>query len=190
MFLLNSGANPNNGQNRQKLSKEETRLKIIKGFLVFFVFVLLMGTTLWSVQWFSESLRGFLFWDTAPAPGVFSGSLETSAISILEPATGTDTTAPETSSGGDTINDAEVVLAPVKENLVMPETGEAPKPASLASEPKSFISVEVKDGRENLLASKAENEALPVASVTKLMTALISLEQYDILKKIIVNEGR
>ncbi|MFH1462420.1 MAG: serine hydrolase [bacterium] len=45
-----------------------------------------------------------------------------------------------------------------------------------------------KNGREILLFEKNKDKILPIASLTKLMTALVVLENYDLLKEIVISE--
>jgi len=60
---------------------------------------------------------------------------------------------------------------------------------SLSLEAKSAISLLIdKKGRENVLFEKESDTQLPIASLTKLMTALVVLENYDLSKEITVSQ--
>ncbi len=52
---------------------------------------------------------------------------------------------------------------------------------------KSALSVEFNEESEKILFSQNENEVLPIASLTKLMTALIVLENYDLNQEITIS---
>lgn len=55
---------------------------------------------------------------------------------------------------------------------------------------KSAISVEVdKEGKEKVLFSRAENQKMQIASLTKLMTAVIAVESYDPSLKVRVSRS-
>lgn len=69
-------------------------------------------------------------------------------------------------------------MAPLK-NRFAPE---------LELEAKSAISVLIADDKERILFEKDIDEKLAMASLTKLMTAIITLEHYDLSKEIIISE--
>lgn len=54
---------------------------------------------------------------------------------------------------------------------------------------QSAISIELKNGQDNVLFSKDENKILPIASLTKIMTALVVFEQYDLNQKVVIGES-
>jgi D-alanyl-D-alanine carboxypeptidase len=55
---------------------------------------------------------------------------------------------------------------------------------------ESVISVLIKDnGEERILFEKSSDEVMPIASLTKLMTAWVVLEHYDLSEKITVSES-
>src|SRR3989344_2635966 len=53
---------------------------------------------------------------------------------------------------------------------------------------ESFISIKAENGQYNILLSKNEQDKLPVASLTKLMTALVVLDNYDLNQKVTVSK--
>jgi D-alanyl-D-alanine carboxypeptidase (penicillin-binding protein 5/6) len=60
---------------------------------------------------------------------------------------------------------------------------------NVAIEAQSFTSVFLdKDGQEKILLAKNSQEPLPIASLGKLMTALVVLENYDLAKKITISK--
>ena len=157
MILLNGGSDSSHVQIIENGKKKKNKLSIVKVLLSFFVFVLLIGTTFWSAQW---------FWDKNAVLDVFSGSLETSAANIIESS------------------------VPIKPSILE-------KPLTLKNKEieqfdigaASAISVEIKDGQEAVLFGKLPNQKLPIASLAKLMTSLIVLEQYDLSQKVTVSQG-
>lgn len=54
---------------------------------------------------------------------------------------------------------------------------------------QSYISVNIQAGQGKILFSKNERERLPMASLAKLMTALVVLETYDLAQKVTVSES-
>lgn len=54
---------------------------------------------------------------------------------------------------------------------------------------KAAMSIKINSGEESILFKKNESKKLPIASLTKLMTALIVLENYDLSEEIIISEN-
>ena len=52
---------------------------------------------------------------------------------------------------------------------------------------RSAISTEIVNNETKILFEKSKNKRLPIASLTKLMTALIVLEKYDLNQKIVIS---
>ncbi|MCX6761165.1 MAG: hypothetical protein NTZ84_03650 [Candidatus Nealsonbacteria bacterium] len=78
---------------------------------------------------------------------------------------------------------------------IAPTEKEDPKPIrnkeveDLNIEAKSVLSVRVeKRGKERILFEKQSGQQMPIASLTKLMTALVVLENYDLSKEIVISE--
>jgi D-alanyl-D-alanine carboxypeptidase len=70
------------------------------------------------------------------------------------------------------------ITKPVEE-VVSQKLPERPKKPPLILETKSAISVKIKnDGQERIIFAKDIDKPLPIASLTKLMTALVALENY------------
>lgn len=111
----------------------------------------------------------FTFWGTQSfSKSVYTASLE---ISIY--------------NSSDLINNQETVIT---ENET-PVVADDPVPMKYEFDAKSAISVQIGPDSQEILFSKNETEKLPVASLTKLMTALIVLEKYDLSQKITISES-
>ncbi len=54
---------------------------------------------------------------------------------------------------------------------------------------QSAISIELGNGQSTATFSKNENKVLPIASLTKIMTALIVFEHYDLNQKVVISES-
>lgn len=69
------------------------------------------------------------------------------------------------------------------ENNFLSETG------NLEANIKAAMSIRINSGEDNVLFKKNESKKLPIASLTKLMTALVVLENYDLGQEIIISEN-
>ena len=137
--------------------KNPTRLqKIIKGAVLFFIFFAIAGAMLGSMQWFSESINGFFF-QNAPAQSnkkmhnIFPDALGSVASAI----------------------DQEKLA---EESLVKEVVKEEPWQIQASS----ALSLKISAGNGEILFEKEKEKRLPVASLVKLMTALVVLEHYDL----------
>ncbi len=141
--------------------QESRSRKIATYIFLSFVFLVLVGITFWGVQWFSNSLQGLLIHNNfSPA------SLQTP----IENASASEE-APERISVGES-------SLPLRNW----EAGSLDLSASAA------ISVEVGSGKSKVLFNKNEEKRLPIASLTKLMTAAIILDHYDLTQKITISQ--
>ena len=61
-------------------------------------------------------------------------------------------------------------------------------PKGLQLTAKSALSIEIENGNEKILFKKNEKQQLPIASLTKLMTTLVVLQQYDLNQEVIITE--
>jgi len=78
-------------------------------------------------------------------------------------------------------------IAPVKKENPKPERNTEIEDLSI--EAKSAVSVLVnKRGKERILFEKQSDQQLPIASLTKLMTALVVLKNYDLSREIIISK--
>jgi len=81
---------------------------------------------------------------------------------------------------------AQVNLEKTLESLKPFRTGEV---ENLEIEAKSAVSVLIKnDGTSKILFEKEKNKKLPIASLTKLMTVLVVLENYDLSKTVKISK--
>lgn len=135
--------------------------KIVQLTLAFFAFAFVIGIIFWGMQWFSISLTEFFMMKTAQSQEAFLGSISNSLASV------------ETSNS----QRPSQVLQGTRE----PEKLEISATAALSF--KTNLS-----GERIIYYAKNENSILPIASLTKLMTALVVLENYDLSKETIVSE--
>lgn len=82
-------------------------------------------------------------------------------------------------NGGDLSSDNEQK----QENNFLSETGNP------EANVKAAMSIRIDSGEDNILFKKNETKKLPIASLTKLMTALIVLENYDLDEEITISEN-
>ncbi len=137
--------------------------KIIRGILLFFVFVVLAGIIFWGVMWFSGSVQNISSGKLSKASNIFSGSLATSI---------------------DNASASAKELSAQSPNLLPYRNWQVP---DLKLESQSAISVEFGEGVPKVLFKKNEEEKLPVASLTKLMTALVVLDAYDLSQPVTIS---
>ncbi len=134
--------------------------KIIKFSLLFLVFILLVGIVFWGVQWFSNSLGAMLINDNIFLPGSLQTSLNNTQSSVEK--------------------------IPIVNQDLLPSHNWQVEYLKIGAE--SAISVEIGNGQPKFLFKKNEEKKLPIASLTKLMTALVVLEQYDLNQKVTISE--
>ena len=78
-------------------------------------------------------------------------------------------------------------IAPIKKTNPKPIKNKEVEDLNI--EAKSVVSVLVdKRGKERILFEKQSGEQLPIASLTKLMTALVVLKNYDLSKEIVISK--
>jgi|SRR3989344_1590043 len=133
--------------------------KIMKGVLLFFVFMVSFGAVFWGVQWFSSSVKDLL-------ENRHSFGLQSYAADNAEASVESVSAIPQ-----------NIFPAPLEPQL-------APAPAPL---PEAALSIKMSSDQEEVLFSQDENKKLPVASLTKLMVALVTINQYDLAQKITVS---
>lgn len=147
-----------------ELKKESNvRIKmsnIARYVLLFFVFVVLVGTVFWGVQWFSWSLGGLLIHNNS----FFTSSLQPPIDSAI--------------ASGPILPAINKNLLPLRQWQIEDLTIPAP----------SAISVQIGTSPDKILFKKNEEKKLPVASLTKLMTALVVLDNYNLDQKIVIDQ--
>ncbi|MSU54595.1 MAG: D-alanyl-D-alanine carboxypeptidase [Candidatus Staskawiczbacteria bacterium] len=130
--------------------------KIVRGISLSFLFVAVTIVVFCGVQWFSDSMESLLI-----NRGVISpASLETSINQVSA-----------------IVNDPAVFdknIFPIRkwqvENVVL--------------QAKSGLSVEIGDNNSKILFNQNSEVRLPIASLTKLMTAMVVLSHYDLSAKV------
>jgi D-alanyl-D-alanine carboxypeptidase len=137
------------------------------------VFVVLVGITFWGVQWFSVSINSLLIHGNF-APASLELPIENAAASVEDP-------------GQDGETD---VQAPNEANAPpsLPSSDQG-STQSLQLAAKAAISVEIENGQPRLLFAKNEDRSMPIASLTKLMTAAVVFEHYDLSQKVIISQA-
>ena len=77
----------------------------------------------------------------------------------------------------------------VQENVPSQMTTESifEQSPDLTVDAQSYISMKINKDEEKVLLSKNEDERLPIASLVKLMNALIVLDNYDMKKKVLIS---
>lgn len=76
-----------------------------------------------------------------------------------------------------------------KDAVVVSGGDKEPVLVSPTVESDAFFAINVANGNAKVILRKSENKKLPVASLTKLMTALIVLERYNVEQKITITES-
>lgn len=133
--------------------------KLVKGFLLSLVFIFNFMAAFWVIGWFLNNSGDFL-----------NGNV---AASISDDS-------PSKSSVDSDENPTQNESSP-----------SSPNKEFLNIDARSFISVKIQrslDSSEKILLSKNEEKKLPIASLTKLMTALVVLERYDLGRKLVISE--
>ncbi|MBX4201037.1 serine hydrolase, partial [Candidatus Parcubacteria bacterium] len=124
-----------------------------------FVFLVLVGITFWGVQWFSNSLQGLLIHNSF-SPASLQTPIENVSASVREE-------------------------APVGGGNLSPARNWGSGNLNLSAQ--AAISVEIGSGTPKTLFNKNEQMRLPIASLTKLMTAAIILDHYDLSQKVTIS---
>lgn len=131
---------------------------VAKNILLFVTFVFLVATILWGLQWFSISLYGFFEKKVAQNQQSFLASAQNSNL------------------GG----------ASVSQNLLPSRNWQI---EDLKIDAEAAISVETDlSAQKKVLFKKDETKILPIASLSKLMTALVVLENYNLSRPAVISE--
>jgi D-alanyl-D-alanine carboxypeptidase (penicillin-binding protein 5/6) len=143
--------------------------KVVKYVVLFFVVLLLIGIVFWGMQWFSNSLGNLYLWKLGMGNSMFQSSL----VSSL---------------------DAEAQSTPPIPQHLFPLRNWQVSNVDVGA--KEAISVEVEPGQAlsnssaqvKVLFNKNETQKLPIASLTKLMTALVVMENYNLSQNVTVSD--
>lgn len=130
---------------------------VVGGLLAAIVVVIL-------IRWVSPDVKNFLDWKLSYDSGFFSAGLEASASGVLD------------------LNES-VPISSV--NNVLP--AKVLQDGDLTVNAESALLAEISNGSYSVLFQKDQNQKLPIASLTKLMTALVVLERYDLSQKVFIS---
>lgn len=155
-----------------KHHKKIDRKRFTKGFLLSFVFLMHFGFAFWVVSLLVNYGEDF--------------SYEKLVASISD-SNALQGVLPRASSDDNNYSKLKIVSLPGEiENSQFFE--DAKPQESLDIKVASAIAVRVTPLGEKTIFNKDEEKSLPVASLTKLMTALVVLEKYDLNQEVIVSE--
>ena len=135
--------------------------RIVKILLLCFIFLVTLGTVFWGMQWFAVSVHDMLIHHN----NFLQSSLETSIDNVQA------TNQPK----------------PVIDQNLLPLRDWQQK--DLVLDAPSAISIQVSDDQTRVLFKKNEEKKLPIASLTKLMTALVVFNNYDLSQKVTISEA-
>jgi len=132
--------------------------RLIEGFFLSLVFLFVLGFFWWGMQWFSNSLENF-----------FQFKLSQEQNKLL-------------GSASDSVN--------IDNNAVQQEFPYRDQSsANLELDAESAISLQTDFANtENVLFKKNEEQKMPIASLTKLMTAVAVLENFNLSKDILISK--
>lgn len=133
--------------------------KILKFAMVSFVFLVMVATVFFGMQWFSNSLEDMLRRSGNFLPGSLETSVDNAQARANQPIPKLQTLSPQ-------------------RNWDEPD-------ANITAQ--AALSVEMGGGVQKILFQKNEQKRMPVASLTKLMTALVVMENYDLDQKITIS---
>lgn len=152
------------GKNQKDILHIAFRCVVLTGVVLF------SGILFWGgVQWMADGLLNLMQYQGAhSSPAIFSADIHAAAA---------------------TSSSAVSRLAPASVEL---EIAEPERPAITSIEPalpqaRAALVVSVQNGAPITLYAKNQNDQLPIASLTKLMTALVVLENYNLDDTIAVN---
>lgn len=153
------------------------RLKnILKYVLLSVVLVILLGVAFFGAQWFSNSLGGMFLY-------VYQASLQNSMGSVNASNQNFATSQDSIPWRNWSVDNLELeAVSAISVEVILNEQENADQPVGDLKFSKSGVK-----SQQRLLFNKNEDKKLPVASLTKLMTALVVLDRYDLSKKITVS---
>lgn len=131
---------------------------VVKNILLFVSFVFLVTMILWGLQWFSISLYGFFEKKVALNQQKFLASAQNNNLEV----------------------------ASIPQNLLPSRNWQV---EDLKIDAEAAISVETDLlAQKKVLFKKDETKILPIASLSKLMTALVVLENYNLSRPAVISE--
>lgn len=132
--------------------------QIVKNILLFFAFVFFVGTIIWGLQWFSNSLSGFFEKKVALTTQNFLSSLETSLANQQQ----------------------------ISSNLLPTRNWEIDD-LKISAESAICVQTDLKT-KTKVLFKKDESKLLPTNGLSKLMTALVVLENYNLDQQVVISK--
>ncbi len=154
--------------------------RLTQGVLLSFVFILILGSIALGTHWFFKNLGDFFEWKTSKDKSAFLASVSDSAEAELAD----DNIKTQSPYRDWRIKDIEVLA----QSALSVES-------NIFDLPSQILSDKTWEGEDKTLFKKDEDKKLPIASLTKLMTAMVVLENYNlaetitISKKAVLQEG-
>lgn len=134
--------------------------KIVKYMALSFLFLIMTVVVFYGVQWFSDSMENLLINKSVASPASFQLAVSNASEGVVSKLPNQDTLP---------YRDWQV------ENVKL--------------DARAAISLEVGKNSPKVLFTKNDEVRLPVASLTKLMTVLVALENYDVSKTIKISQS-
>ncbi|MEK7562537.1 MAG: serine hydrolase [Patescibacteria group bacterium] len=132
---------------------------LIQGFFLSLAFIFVLGFFWWGMQWFSSSLDNFFQFKLSQEQNNFLTSVSDSIVAVD---------------------------SPIQQEFPYRDEGAA----DLELDAQSAISAQNDFiNPEKILFKKNEEEKMPIASLTKLMTAVVVLENFDLSANITISRG-
>lgn len=165
---------------------------LLKILLLFFVFIFVFCTSFLGIQWFSNNLGNFFQPNISIKKDVLSASLEAAALDSIQIA---DPPAIEKTTENQPIVQQNLPVQPAnqdKQNIDNNLNIDAQSEMAIevdASLPPQFFVAKNWDSNVKILFNRDSKKKLPIASLTKLMTALVVLENYDLNQKVVISQA-
>jgi len=142
--------------------KNSDKKRLAKGFLLSLFFVFNFSVAIWDIQWILNNFES-VFNQNALA-SVIGSNLIVDAYSSSK---------------------SDILAENSEQNKIKSTSVEEILNINVAS----AIAVKIKSDSQEVLFARNEKEKLPIASLTKLMTALVVLEDYNLDQEVIISEN-
>lgn len=139
--------------------------KVLTLVLLTCAFVMFFGMMVFGMQWFYQTLEGITP-EGIPLKAVSLGALEASASEAIPPLKEVSSVVP---------------------SQLFPVRNWNESDLDLTAQAAISLQINNSQGQDKVLFHKNEDAKLPIASLTKLMTALIVLERYDLDQKVTIS---
>jgi D-alanyl-D-alanine carboxypeptidase len=174
---LHSG--DNNG-GKEKYPNYWTK-KIVTYLLLGLVFLGITATVFVGMEWFSASINTFFTLEVAKNTGALPASL-------VEPIYGAQAQMNAPVQANTQLLEDPKASVQAPENIPQPQSHQM-QLQEIVLGAKSIVSVQIQaGGLQKTLFQKQSDQELPIASLTKLMTALVVLEQYNLSQKVTISK--